>query len=339
MTVFLDETREKSIERISNLQSDLLSAQKLLGNKGCIFATGSFGRLEAGVDSDLDVFVVIKTYMKDVAGEKTELFRLKETEQICLKNDLIMSVQKAGIAEFDSGGKYLFTHRYNDFVSYLGSPEDDHLNTFTGRMLLLLESRPIIGNRSYDALLETVVNAYFTDHKGNEENFVPAFLFNDILRMWRTFCVNYEYFRKKGGGDWRIKNLKLKYFRILTCFSAIAHILACYSLNRAVSPSSVLQTARLTPALRLSHLLEEEVFGALHNYDRIHASARALLSEYSDFLQLNHESKTEALRSFEENEDEWRQKSHGFGAEFANLLSLIAGENALQNNLFRTIVV
>ncbi len=339
MTAFLDEIREKSKERISSLQSDLVGAQKIIGNKGCIFATGSFGRLEAGADSDLDVFVVIKTYMKEIAGEKTEIFRLKETEQICLKNDLIISVRKAGIAEFDSGGKYLITHRYNDFVRYLGSPEDDYLNTFTGRMLLLLESNPIIGNKSYDQLLEIVVNAYFTDYAGNEDNFVPAFLFNDILRMWRTFCVNYEYFRNKGGGDWRIKNLKLKYFRILTCFSAIAHILAYFSLHKTVSPSSVLETARLTPALRLSNILDEAAFGTLQNYDRIQESARSLLAEYSDFLQLNHESKEEALRNFEENEDQWRQKSHGFGAEFANLLNLVAGGNALQNNLFRSIIV
>ncbi|MBX7461677.1 hypothetical protein [Qipengyuania huizhouensis] len=183
------------------------------------------------------------------------------------------------------------------------------------------------------------MGGYFADFDENQKSFMPAFLFNDILRMWRTFCVNYEYFRKKGGGDWRIKNLKLKYFRILTCFSAIAHILAKFSEYKTVSPDDVVETSRLTPVQRLTDLRDGKTFSTALNLAQITDQAGALLEDYSAFLELNHKDKATALMDFEANEDQWRRKSHEFGARFAALLELIAGKEPLQNPLYRSIVV
>ena len=44
----------------------------------------------------------------------------------------------------------------------------------------------------HQAAIASIVASYWRDFAGHEAEFVPGFLANDILRMWRTFCVNYE---------------------------------------------------------------------------------------------------------------------------------------------------
>jgi hypothetical protein len=62
-----------------------------------------------------------------------------------------------------------------------------------------------------------VVEAYWRDFLDHRQAFVPTFLTNDILRLWRTFCVNYEArtqtepARKKAKR--KLKNYKLKHRR------------------------------------------------------------------------------------------------------------------------------
>jgi hypothetical protein len=295
--------------------------------------------LEAGADSDLDLFIVIKTYVNERAGEREVLFRLKETEQIRLKNEIIVAAAESGIAEFDAGGKYLDTHSFDYFTRYLGSPQDDYLNTFTGRMLLLLESKVLLGEKSYSQLLKDVIDAYFKDYPGNESGFVPAFLFNDILRMWRTFCVNYEFFRKKGGGDWRIKNLKLKYIRIVTCFSAVVYLLSKYTLDRTVTPEIVAQASSLTPTERLERISQRDEFGKLENFEAVASLIAEVLDDYAAFLELNHSDKVEAIKNFEAHEEDWRKRSYRFGAKFAKIMALLAGSEGLENSLYRVVTV
>ncbi len=55
------------------LKEQLLAAEKFVGQKACVYVTGSFGRGEASKHSDLDLFIVGK-------GEKdrSELSNLDE---------------------------------------------------------------------------------------------------------------------------------------------------------------------------------------------------------------------------------------------------------------------
>jgi predicted nucleotidyltransferase len=336
---YIARARQSTLEKFEALKRELEQAGEKLGNRGCVFATGSFGRLEAGAESDVDVFIVVKTYQRERNGKQETLFRLKDTEQICLKHDIIVAAEKVGITEFDAGGKYLQTHSFEYFTEYLGSPEDDYLNTFTGRMLLLLESRVLIGENSYKKLVEDVISAYFTDFSANKNNFIPAFLFNDILRMWRTFCVNYEFFRKQGGGDWRIKNLKLKYIRIVTCFSAIVYLLAVFTVRRTITPEIVEAMVAVTPTERLLLVAHNAEFKSLQHSKELSDTLSQILNDYSSFMELNHLQKEEALQNFEANEDKWRAQSFAFGAKFAKAMSLIAGEDGFENPLYRVTLV
>ncbi len=204
--------REYSVQKLAELKNQLKSAQSNAEGKACVYATGSFGRREAGENSDLDLFIVGKSDEQSGGSEKRLLSRL---EEICIKANLIETCRRMKLPEFTGEGQYLVHYSIRDFTNTLGKPEDDSTNTFTARLLPLLESQCLLGQDVYDEAISDVIAAYWRDYEGHERSFMPAFLCNDILRLWRTFCVNYEARterepeEKKAKG--KIKNYKLKH--------------------------------------------------------------------------------------------------------------------------------
>lgn len=136
-------------------------------------------------------------------------------------------------------------------VKTLGHPNDDASNTFTARLLLLLESKPLFGTDVYWEAIEQVIAAYWGDFTDHKNEFVPAFLANDVLRIWRTFCVNYEARTAREPEEKRakrkLKNYKLKHSRLLTCYSALAYLLAVFQEKKTVTPADARTMVGLTP--------------------------------------------------------------------------------------------
>lgn len=110
----------------------------MVAGKACVYATGSFGRGDASSHSDLDLFIVGRM---DNTGNISTLKRLDE---VCVKADLVCATRALGIPDFDGDGKYLVHYSVRDLTKTLGHPEDDVTNTFTARLLLLLESHPLL---------------------------------------------------------------------------------------------------------------------------------------------------------------------------------------------------
>ena len=133
----LSDRRCQTKARLKELRNDLREAEALAAGKGCVYAIGSFGRGEASVHSDLDLFILGKS---DAAGESL----LKRLDEICIKADLIEITRKLGIPEFSGDGHYLVHYSVREFTKTLGTPHDDVTNTFTARLLLLLESCPLL---------------------------------------------------------------------------------------------------------------------------------------------------------------------------------------------------
>jgi predicted nucleotidyltransferase len=250
MPQLLAERRQYVDSRLAELQRELRQAATLVGGKGCVYVTGSFARGEAGQHSDLDLFIV---------GDATDGQRkLSGLDEILVKADLIEATRRLRFPEFSGDGEYLVHHTLEALVKTLGRPEDDASNTFTARLLLLLESRPLLEESVYKRFIEGVVTAYWRDYADHKNDFMPAFLANDILRLWRTFCVNYEA-RTQTQPDERkakrkLKNYKLKHSRLLTCYSALTYLLAKWTVARTVSPVDAMKMAELTPTSRLEWL-------------------------------------------------------------------------------------
>lgn len=319
--------RAETVKRVDTLRVRLADSEKLISGVACVYATGSFGRGEAGSDSDLDLFIVSK--MKDDAdGAGIKESRLRRLDEICLKADLIKSTRDLGIKEFDGDGRYLVHYTADDLKSNLGSPEDDALNTFTARLLLLLESAPLLGGEIYQDIVDDIIAAYWQDFEDHQDDFVPAFLTNDILRLWRTFCVNYEVRTEREPTEKNIKrrqkNYTLKHSRLLTCFSSLLHLLGIYELRKTVNPDDVKEIVHMTPTERLEWILTVPAFS------RASGSVRGILDKYDKFLAAK--SNAELFRKMFETSESTKEnmkKSHEFSSLFFEAIELVGNRNRL----------
>jgi hypothetical protein len=299
----LSDRRAATAARIETIRAKLKATKSLAAGKACVYATGSFGRCEASTFSDLDVFIVGKRDGRTSPDGK-EGSLLTQLDEICIKADLIEVTRQLQIPEFSGDGRYLVHYSVHDFTKTLGTPEDDVTNTFTARLLLLLESCPLLEETVYKEVIEEVIAAYWGDYEDHKTDFMPAFLANDILRLWRTFCVNYEAgtarMPEEQRAKRRLKNYKLKYSRLLTCYSAILYLLAVYGRHNSVSPSDVLAMIELTPTHRLEWLRDQS------DLTSAHVTIDKLLHQYEHFLETTNANESELISHFR-NKDTSRQ--------------------------------
>jgi len=286
MGTVLDKRRATTKERFDALAASLTDAEKLLADKACVYATGSVARGEVGTFSDLDLFIV---GYSDDKGRK-----LSRLDEIIVKADLIKETEKHGFPPFSGDGKYLEHYTVSDLCEKLGKAEDDHANTFTARLLLLLESRPLLGSAVYERVIDDVIEPYWRDFEGRKDAFRPVFLMNDIVRLWKTFCVNYEAYTEQKSAEKRakrkLKNFKLKNSRVLTCYSAILYLLQEFAERKTVSPIAVRAMAKLTPTERFEWLAKRPDFKMVGTIEK-------LIGEYEQFLDRTNQSEPALLES------------------------------------------
>jgi predicted nucleotidyltransferase len=327
MGELLDRRRKETTDRIEILRKELTEAEKLCGRRACVYATGSFGRMEASPHSDLDLFIVGQGSPGDPA--------VRGLDEILIKADLIDATRKLCIRDFSGDGEYLRHYTIRELVDALGTPEDDVENTFTARLLLLLESFPLIGESAYHEITEEVIAAYWRDYERNKNEFMPAFLANDILRMWRTFCVNYEARTRsepeREMAKRRLKNYKLKHSRLLTCYSALLYLLAVFAKSNTVSPADAKQMISLTPTERLEWLLAQP------HCEKAHGLIQGLLERYEAFLSKTDAPEEEIVTLFM---DKQKRTTHfGSAYEFGNSVCEVLSTIGKQSLFHRLLVV
>ena len=319
MREILERRRKETSDRTRELQTLLGPADNLCTGKACVYVTGSFGRRETSQFSDLDLFIAGYG-----TSEKPALSRLDE---ILVKADLIEATRRQHIPEFSGDGAYLKHYIVSELLQSLGTPHDDASNTFTARLLLLLESGPLIGADVYKRITDDVIAEYWGDYGDHKNDFIPAFLANDILRMWRTFCVNYEARTEREPelerAKRRLMNYKLKHSRLLTCYSALLYLLTVFSKAKTVSPMDAAYMISLTPTERLEWMISQPELGAAH------AKITELLQRYEQFLENTEIPKEELMSRFldKEKRKQYSESAYQFGDLVWNVLDIVGDRN------------
>jgi hypothetical protein len=258
-----------------------------------VFCAGSIARLEAGKHSDLDFFVIAD---REPALER-HLFELT------LFGELIAANAALGFPEISNDGEYLKLHFIDDLIAKAGMARDDSDNLFTARMLLLLESQPIINNDAYGRHIQDVLTLYFRD-KQSKRSFRPLFLLNDLLRYWRTLCLNYEARRHDPTKHWRKKNINLKFSRKLTVFATILPMIA----RPLDSVEELCALCKQAPLQRLAAGLDELKDSSLHE------DWGKVLDIYERFLQWKEDADTDKYLADGEHKNEVEANAATFSA-------------------------
>ena len=245
----------------------------------CVYAAGSLGRLETGQISDMDVFIFADREPR-VQGERS----LTRLEEIMVLSDLVQVNSELKLPPFSGDGEFFKIHEVTDLVVGTGTAKDDSENLFTTRLLLLLESKCIANDKLYSSATVRVCEMYFRDGKGRHD-YRPLFLLNDILRYWRTLCLNYERTRHDSRKPWWKKNINLKFSRKLTVFSTVLAILA----DQVDTSEKFSIISSLTPMERLAYALDK-----LGEVDLLNDFLQ-FLDNYEEFLAAKSHAELEEL--------------------------------------------
>lgn len=313
----IDDRKDYSLRRIEELKQALSSGRRIADAKACVFASGSFGRLEASGHSDLDPCIV-------ALCDRKKDSKLSLLQEIRLKSEIVLAVETLGLDEIDGDGKYIGQFTNLGLVKEIGSPIDDSSNTFTTRLLMLLEARPIINEKIFNRVRKEIIEAYWVDFERYEHKFIPAYFTNDIIRLWRTFCVNYEARTRRLVGDLRIKkkvkNYKLKHSRILTCYSAILYLLSIYESKGTVTQADAMDMCFMTPIDRLI-FLKNCLDGAA-----VRRIVENLIEMYGNFLQTASQDEAKLEQQIQDNEG-YTRDDYRFGEEMFKAINSIGNGN------------
>ena len=224
-----------------------------------------------------------------------------------------------GFPDPSKGGEYWDFISKEDLLD-IGSRNEDFNNSFTTRLLLILESKPLFNEEGYEELIAETVKRYFVDYEEHQGEFYPLFLMNDILRYWYTLTLNYEY-RRDDRDDINKKNwkrLKLKYARLVTCFS----MLACL-YRKNITPQYVINCIKMTPIERLEYLSESS--------ETVRGIVIKIIEEYNWFLDLRQDTNN----GFDEAQK--RQEAFERAERFHNLVvNELMGEVSKQHPQLRS---
>lgn len=289
-----------------------------------IYATGSLGRGEVGTHSDLDVFLVDTTTDRDDPARVGNLARIK------LLSQLMDVSEAAGFPQFSGDGKFLAVHALGDLRDLLGTRDDDASNVFTARMLLLLESVPLVGHDAYRASVRGVIDEYWRDQR-SPDGFVPFFLINDLVRYWKTLCLNYEAYRPEDRTLRRIPLIKLRFNRLWTCFAGLAFLVAGYEPvgdgKGFITREHAVEMVELTPL--------ESVLRTVERHPAAEPFAQRALEEMGWWLSASDAGKDELRERFADRDFYYEARDRGdvFGDAMGDMLDAVVAGTPLRRKL------
>ena len=315
----IQKRKEWSTDRINEFTRAVTKLPEVTKHSDlCIYVTGSFGRLEASEHSDLDLFFI--------KGDTQAHPCMPYIDKTLMNASLIWKCREMDFPEFSGDGEYLEVHYLHKMRENLGGRRDDYENLFTARLLLLLESLPIYNEGLYEEVLREIARSYFRDYENHEEDFQPTFLVNDILRFWKTLCLNYEHGRNSEDRDEKetqknyLKNLKLKFSRMLTCFSLVIPLAAP---RDSIEPEECVQLMRKRPLERIESFAVETNKAELWN---------KLAEDYGWFLHLTGQPKDEVLAwiASSTNRQDASDRANRFGETMYEFLVAVSKPEAMR---------
>ncbi len=244
---------EYSVNRIKEFQKEINEKLKDRKEVFCVILIGSYGRLEASKLSDVDFLIVFKEDLEN---------------KVQIKNIIIdyFKINK----RFDKVSCFSCLD-LNELTHNIGGSDDSNDN-LTSRILLILESIPIHNEKFYNEVLNSLFNHYLEECIRDNNKF-PQFLINEIMRYWRTLCIDYRYKKTEQDKSFTIRVLKLRIFRKIEILSSI--LILIVNKGKTIKNIGELMFQMCLPSFaRLNYFftqfpIENEILNNIFNYYNI----------------------------------------------------------------------
>jgi rubrerythrin len=294
--IALREANHYSEEKVEIIRSELpkvIDATDL-----AVVTVGSFGRREASIQSDLDFFLIERS-----PGVATS----KEIEAV--RNAISSCKIKLPSAD---GAFNSHIELCTDMAKKIGG-FDDTTQKLTRRLLFLLEGDWLCNKALFDECFERLIQQYVRDTI--TEHQLCRFLLNDLIRYYRTICVDFEYKTYEDGKAWGDRNIKLQFSRKLLYFSGVLVVAETLQHRWEVKRDILRKYLRLTPTERLKTICGAQSEKALLMYDEFLEQLSS--EEVRDMLKRTREDRKTHSPEFRT----FKNKGHHFTFELSRLLA------------------
>lgn len=228
-------TSEGTLATLRSVAADLLS-----GNSDLIIGVnGSIARREMTTGSDVDLFVLTLSGNIEAAKKVQAEYRSR-----LIKQNIKMPA---------SGGVFETPLCTMELTETIGGEGDTNIY-ITRRMLYLLEGEWVANKDGFDRLRADLIARYVAEDL--DEQKIVRFFLNDVIRYWRTICVDFEHKTADETKPRAIRLVKLRLSRMLLYVAGIAAARQTVGLNAATKREKLARLLALPPLKRL-----EEIYG------------------------------------------------------------------------------
>jgi hypothetical protein len=132
----------------------------------------------------------------------------------------------------------------------IGAANED-MRSFAKRLLLLLETQPVYKRDGYQTVADAVVQSYAEKYVAKDPRKEWGFLINDLIRYFRSLCVNYQWDFENEHGKWPLRNIKLRHSRLIM-YGGLLMLLGECSREREDKVTWLKNRLNLTPLERIA---------------------------------------------------------------------------------------
>jgi predicted nucleotidyltransferase len=274
-------------------------ASELGENKDLILvAVGSIARKEASAESDLDYFII---HSENVDREELDVVEQK----------INVLIQKEGLSPPSGTGAFGCCIDISELKNDIGGQKDD-TDHLTRRMLFLMESEWLSNKTGYDSLFEKVICSYVNDN--TTQHALCRFILNDLIRYYRTVCVDFEFKTSESGKSWGDRNIKLAFARKMMYVSGVICVAETVQQTYIRKRIILAQYLKMTPVERIATICGDDSRKSLIQYD--YFVGKMADSKFREMLRSTTQDRNEHCQEFRD----IKNQGHHFSLEIANLL-------------------